>query len=83
MSALDFVDVYANLRRLGTVVLSVEERGRISGLRRRAAADGLAIVTHRERTKGLSKSQARNRATTVNLIHPDHPTLIHRPDWEK
>lgn len=61
-------DLYADLRRRGTLVLTVEQQGVIAGLRRRAKADGLIVVASRfERTRGMDTSQARRRPYSVSL----------------
>lgn len=61
-------DLYADLRRRGTIVLTADQQGLIAGLRRRAKADGLTVVASRyERTRGMDTSQARRRPYSVSL----------------
>ena len=68
ITAPSAADLYADLRRRGTVVLTAEQQGRIAGLRSRAKADGLTVVASRfEMTRCMDRSQARRRPYYVSL----------------
>lgn len=71
---------YAELRRTGVVYAAVDEPGVVEAMRRRARADGLIATATRGPSKHLSRQQARNRTTTINLttdgrhiVAPDSP----------
>lgn len=76
-------EAYAMLRRTGEVYVSADRAPSVvAGLRRRAHADGLSISAYRGSGRRMSRSQARNRSTTISLTNPGGADIV-RPDAER
>lgn len=61
-------DLYAELRRMGRVILAPHEQGKITNLRRRGKADGFTVVASRlGNARRMSRYEARNRNYEVAL----------------
>lgn len=75
-------DAYAALRRTGTVYVHADRAASVvSGLRRRAKADGLLVSAYRGSAKGMSRQQARQRSTSISLTR-DGVNIV-APDGER
>lgn len=79
--------VYAGLRLSGAMVLPIamtkEEQATLAASARRLARrDGLQVVQHRHRRRGQQGPYAlrHHSELTLNLVHPDRPTLLVAPD---
>lgn len=79
---MDVVEQYALLRRTGQIIVPATDASAVvPGLRRRAKADGLRLMSHKIGAKGMSPNQRRTRGTVVNLTDALGTTIV-APDAE-
>ena len=72
-------DIYAELRRVGQLVITAAERSTVTTLRRRAKADGLAVTVYTQRGRDPRRAVDQEPATLA-LVDPADPRHIVRPD---
>ena len=72
-------EIYQDLRRRGQVYIRADQAGLISGVRRLAKKDDLAVSQYRGSLRNLSRQQARQRPYNLGLTQPGSD-LIYAPD---